>query len=315
MKHLKPLSASILIVSALLLSAVNNASPDENKTPQIQSNSRQHQQNGEAIAPSPKQASPDKSGASSYPGTYNYSGGAKYNGPPESALAKVAYVASIISAVFLTLFTGMLVWINSKLIDITAEMQKATADAAKANAQSAKATELALNIQRAYVFAESLRLEDSEQRQTVMPLAVTNASPYLQTVTVRQKWLWFELRNRGHGIAIIEAIRVRACIVRWFDGKWIWESTKTERLLISRRVLAPSDAVLQGTVIPNTVVPPVFDLLDRFVVLGSIRYRDVFKRPYKSTFAYYYKPSSLLGPDPGLFYLGAERHNRIIEIA
>jgi hypothetical protein len=81
-------------------------------------------------------------------------------------------------------------------------------------------------------------------------------------------------------------------------------------------VIAPNGRAIQGTVIPNTVVPPVVDLLDRFAVIGSIRYRDVFNRRYKSTFAYYYKPpANLFTPESAFFYLAGERHNRVIEIS
>src|SRR5208282_6322313 len=167
--------ALILIVSALLLSGVSNARPDGNDTPKIQNDGDQHQQNGKAVAPSPEQFPTDKSSANSYPGTYNYKGtfnyGPKYNGPSESGLAKAAYVASIISAAFLTLFTGLLVLLNRKLVGLTNNLSKATAAAAKA-------AEAALHVNRPFLLITNVKCGEIVRNND-------GYIPYSFTITLR----------------------------------------------------------------------------------------------------------------------------------
>jgi hypothetical protein len=245
----------------------------------------------------------------------------------------------VAATIALAIFTGQLVKVTGDLHEATkkgtevaeenVKAARASAEAAKAQLeftktaneqnlniarqsteaakQNAQAAELALNAERPYLFLAPLRIE--EQKRTVPNyLAAFLEGPNRQlTKTITVRWLSVRIINKGKGIAIVEEIYLRPCVVS-FKSQNIG---KRARLPILERVIGADKFSESGISIPEKIAPPLIDTFTmRFAVVGFVRYRDVYDRRYKSTFGYYYRPSSILMPEAAYFFLAAEKHNR-----
>ena len=128
---------------------------------------------------------------------------------------------------------------QAEISRIAMRAQRLAAIAAK---ESAEATRLMLNAQRAYVSAVNFRMETRDtQKQQYIPVLFE-----IEIVNIRERWIWFELRS-SNGVAVVEAIHLKAAIVRRSGNGVQWESTKTQRLPISQRVISVGETTRQGT--------------------------------------------------------------------
>jgi hypothetical protein len=300
MADVKRVALWTLVASALLLSAAYAQSPSPMATPKPRESatlSNQKGQRQETLVGPPAMPQPQ---AADRPATKQQDG--------SDTSTVVITVFAVISGVA----TALLAWFNWRLVGVTDEMKKATSEAAKAARESAEAARLALNAEKPYVFLEPIRIDEATQR-VFDPIGVFLPPPYQQTTKITKlKWLSIKIRNRGKGIAVIEEIYVRPCIVERRTRK----IARGERLAIAERVIGAGEQSETGTYLPDKVAPPIFDSFDkRFAVVGYVRYRDVYERRYKSTFGYYYAPGALnlLRPETPYFFLAAEKHNRIQE--
>lgn len=324
MKRLNLLSASILIASALLLSAAGEnpetPKPQPKQNAYTQSPTQQHSPASSASVSATFQATSAPPAGQRASNTYNYYYPAKDTWDWSGIVQAIATLGLLGFALWQMDFVRRSTKATENAAKAASDNAKAAKDAAiateryvemtkqmvEATKQSAHAADLALNVEKPFVFLEEPKLETYTES-----VPQFGALPLPQYVSVQRRWIGFELRNRSKGVAIIEAIRLRACIVR----RSTWESSGTKQVRIQQRVVGPGEKPLSGTSIPYTVAPPVIDRIDeRFAIFGFIKYRDVYDRHYKSTFNYFYYPGTLLRPQGAYFYLGPEKHNRIIEL-
>jgi len=326
MARLIGFALSILIASALLLSAASSGTAqNQNPMPAIQRKTPLTQNRQESpLAAQAETVSPSEtpisqrtkpavqpSVAHNSPTEIQQDG--HYEKPQKFALAALGNIAqTILQLLFTAVATVATVYVAKftyQLVQVTKEMHTATEAATEAATKSAEAVTLALNAEKPYVFLEPLRVEDRTE-QVFDPIGIfTPGGGFAKTVNF--KWIAIQLRNRGKGIAIVEEIYIRQCLIELTHRKM----DRGERLSILERVIGAGERSETGTRMSVKVTPPIIDtFLRRFAVVGYVRYRDVYERRYKSTFAYFYEPGTILTPQLTYFFLAPNKHNRIIEL-
>jgi hypothetical protein len=200
MNQLKPSLVLTLIGLALFLSAADpipKPSPVPRNTPQPSKAANFSHQNPEQYPTD--LGTPNNAHAPDRTPTSNQEQKGGHN---------IGSMLMVTATVIMAIATALMAWFNWQLVGVTNEMTSATKDMAKAAQaatlaahKSAEAATLALNAERPYIFVERPEIRMSEVK---LP-ALSVPDPYrdfLQT----QRWLWFDIRNRGKGVAIIEEI-------------------------------------------------------------------------------------------------------------
>lgn len=204
------------------------------------------------------------------------------------------------------------------------EMTEQMVEAAK---QSARAAELALNVERPYVFVESQTLDFAKVSQTPVPPLIAAAVPGFtkepeQRIDIE---ISFTLRNRGKGIAVLTGVRTRLILTNdplGLAAHFKLATACSSRMRIRQRVIGAVDEYPVRTYL-HLPIPVWEGIVNEFkvglLVVGIVCYHDVFRRPYKTYFSFDYNPPApaiLVSPDSpvlfpkGFLALGRERHNR-----
>jgi hypothetical protein len=192
--------------------------------------------------------------------------------------------------------------------------------------KAVKAAELALNTELPYVFVEVPKMITRAEPVTDPDpaLAALGSSIFGPFITGVQNPLRFavsyELRNRGKGLAIIDGLKARFHLART-----IWDAPtneeqrrmKTIPLEVRERVIGPADNsinyVYDVYLVPSTwskILPHKLEL----VLVGFIRFHDVFERKYRQDFCYRYLVGSFdaqtLAVNVDWFFAGPPKNNK-----
>jgi hypothetical protein len=186
-------------------------------------------------------------------------------------------------------------------VEIARLTMRATRFAAIVAEKSVSVQEMALDIERPYLFVEKqtikMTLGPSSLAGPIDIHDVTNNPWDFKGSEDRYPFVdfSFELRNRGKGVALVRNVRVRMVIS---DGLF----NKTKRITIGRgearfhqRIIGPGDH--QSGSVYNWKSKLTIELLERITKLDFaltfillIRYADVFKRQSTAILPFIYKP-------------------------
>jgi hypothetical protein len=200
---------------------------------------------------------------------------------------------------------------NFQLVRLTDEMKQATAEAAKA-------TTLALTAERPYLFVEDRHLH------------YTGAVGFAQMIdprmppTLMHIVFAYKLHNFGKGVAVVNSIHTRIVLC---TGPLIPYGVMTGFMPTAakdrwhrpkNRIIGPDkreDQWAEGLDVPLHAWEEIINLNLAMIVVGLVRYSDVFGRSYSTKFAYLYEVPLRHDPpqanDPeGILWPLSDRHNR-----
>lgn len=315
--RLKSFPVLILIALALPLIAVKSADGEpsgKQNTSKVEISGNDDKSDVSPVVTAISQSAAEKRHRNSDRETYNYNGNFNFIPPvrpPESKWAIVGDIASVVSAVLVAFFTGLLFWVNLKLVGVTDEMRRITGEATKAASASAKAAELALNAERPYAFLEK---QDITIALRVLPSIATLPCEWKVDQQTSEIGINFCLRNRGKGVAIIDSVQAKMIV-----GGLL---TKDKPETIGRRTTDPrmrfmgsgetTKCSIHGFLIANSVLSRIADLELGLTIFVSVRYSDVFRRSFTMFVPLDYNPP-LKGPDGQLLhgpFLAQHRRSR-----
>lgn len=317
MKLSKPLSALILIASALLLSAASSGATESasqpNQSSQTDTPAQQHNAiSGPTVSALNKATAVPTTGAGA---TYIYN--EHYYSSPfgnlPTWLEAVATIGLLIFACYQMRFVRS---------STTAARDNASAakEAAIATKEYAKIAALALNAERPYVFVESQELNATEASPLPRLLGGTTAPQEPQMDIA----VSFRLRNRGKGVAVIKDVRARLLITDGmyhpvgFRRKFVTAGKVSLR--IAERVVGGgegSEQIVARFTILKTDWEKITHLNLYLLVAGLAVYGDVFRRLYTTKFNSGFQPpppliitGTALPSLKGSLFVAGERHNR-----
>ena len=313
MKPLKLLSMSILITSALLLSAARNVraqnllGPSQSLTKQRNETSQKTYADTKQ-SPSPTRAEESPSSINSPKSKPSPEKIGDYSNDNEDGLfSRVwAWIASTSAQGFLNFLvaaaTIALAIFTGKLVSVTRDMHIATEAATKVAA-------LALNANRPFLFVQEPTIhfygESKSIRgfvKSIQALALGQKSditkdPLSQSSIYKNAnaQIAFDIKNRGKGVAIIESTRVRLVIGEGLikkPGRKLQTIGRTDVQLELdmldegqfAKYFVPSFQMSLGT------LSNIVDFTDGLLVVVLVHYRDVFRRSFVEPFRFTYKP-------------------------
>ena len=205
---MKPLSIwlpLILIVLALLLNVAKSLEPRPIKKPnESPARSKQESQQRESpISNSYGSQTPQEASTAA---------------EQKGDTGKISNGVIVGSAIVSALAALAIGWFNFQLVGVTRELREATEQATRAANKSAEVAELALNIERPYVFIENPKMMiRAEPLPADLPLHMMNigASIFGPPPPVPLRFeIFYELKNHGKGLAVIDDVRARTHLSR-----------------------------------------------------------------------------------------------------
>jgi hypothetical protein len=211
-------------------------------------------------------------------------------------------------------------WRQLRSIRAQSEIAAASANAAT---KSARAAELALNVERPYVFVESQQLSFSPRQPVPPPPYLVTGVPPPESPQPSEMNIdvSFILRNYGKGVALLQAVHTELVLTRGMFGhleKPI-RASKDRSQMLERRILGPSDYVLRqvfGLTLPVGTWNEIKARNLGLCVVGVVRYQDVFRRINRTWFCFdYWAPTAGveafgLPAIEAQLWVGREKHNR-----
>lgn len=202
---------------------------------------------------------------------------------------------------------------NEQNLNMTKQSTEAAKQSAEASArmvevakESARAAELALNAERPYVFLEGQQIAVTlclsgfaNMLKHPVPIDVSADPLAYKGVDPRDAaecQLYFELRNRGKGVAVIRNVHIRMLIGKGLEenGARLWTAGRCDgHIRLGVKVLGlgetahVSSSGLQLNLDQLGIIKAWGASL-QFVVLVS--YDDVYRRHYSTTFPFEYRP-------------------------
>jgi hypothetical protein len=201
---------------------------------------------------------------------------------------------------------------NEQNLNIAKQSTEAAKQSAEASArmvevakESARAAELALNAERPYVFLEGQQIAVTlclsgfaNLLKHPIPIDVSTdplAHKGIDPRDAAELQLFFDLRNRGKGVAVIRNVHIRMLIGRGLEenGAPLWTAGRCDgdiQMGVKVLGLGETARVSSSGLRLNLDQLGIIKALEaslRFVVLVS--YEDVYKRRYTTTFPFEYR--------------------------
>jgi hypothetical protein len=310
--RLKLLSASILIAFALLLCTGRNAISEPGGKRNISKAERDDRQlaaSGSPIAAPVHQRSQKQTDSHTSSETNNYSGTFKSDAqanPPEGFWRTAGDIATVVSAIFVAVFTGLL-WHVSK------QQKRLAGKTEETTRRSVEVARLAYVANSPSVFADDFVLKNFTTTER-LPDDTTGLIFMVAN---------FKLRNVGKGPAVIRMAKAKLKILPNEPKNWQllpnpsddWgDLSDCVPIPLSARVI-PADGSIIATTgfsgLPSEedykAVKMTYD--KHIIVYGSLEYTDASGEKYDLGFGVTYRPQGMLNDE--FFSTGPAKYNRL----